>query len=140
MRTARVYFRPTTAGQRRLLFEVYQHTGDRHQACQAAHVSERTFYNWKPRFDAAGFPGLEHCGSHAPHQPARISAAITADVIALRQAHPTWGKVRIAQHLAQAHDWQPVVAPNTVKRILQQAHLWTAPSIEEGAEKRGPQR
>ncbi len=141
MSTTRVYFRPTTAAQRRLLFEVYQQTGDRHLACTCAHVCERTFYTWKARFDADGFAGLAHGGSHAPKQPARISAAITAEVLALRQAQPTWGKVRLAQEIAKAHDWQPVVAPNTVKRILRDAGLWPAPaSIEAEAEKGGRRR
>ncbi len=136
----RVYFRPTTAAQRRLLFETWEATGDRHLACAKAHVAERTFYNWKPRFEADGFAGVEHCGSHAPLHPARISPAITAEVIALRQAQPTWGKVRLAQEVAKAHAWQPVVAPNTVKRILRDAGLWTPPSIEEAGEKGGPAR
>jgi transposase len=137
MAPTRVYFRPTTVAQRRLLFEVYQQTGDRHLACAKAHVCERTFYVWKPRFEAEGVAGLE-ARSHAAHQPAAISPAIAAQVIALRQAHPAWGKLRIAQEVAKAHDWQPVVAPNTVRRILRDAGLWTAPSIEEGAEKGGP--
>ena len=137
MAATRTYFRPTTAAPRRLLFTVYQQTGDVALACQKAHVCERTFYNWKPRFDADGFAGLDHLGSHAPHHPARIAPAIEAAVLALRQAHPDWGKVRLAQEVAKAHDWQPVVAPNTVKRILHDAGLWPAPPAE-GAEKGGP--
>jgi len=133
----RTYFRPTIASQRRLLFELYQQTGDRHRACAQAHVAERTFYKWKPRCEAAGWAGLEPLGSHAPKQPARLSAALTAEAIALRQDHPTWGKVRVAQAMAQAHDGQPVVAPNTVKRVLRAAGLWTAPPAPPEAEKRG---
>src|SRR4051794_30861440 len=111
MSTARVYFRPTTEAQRRLLFEVYQQTGDRHLACARAHVCERTFYTWKARFDADSFAGLAQVGSHAPKQPARVSPVLAAEVTALRTAHPTWGKLRIAHEMAKAHDWQSVIAP-----------------------------
>ncbi len=52
-------------------------------------------------------------------------------VIAMRQTHPEWGKVRIAHELAKAHQWQPLVSPNTVKRILRSAGLWPAPAASE---------
>ncbi|MGI8588887.1 MAG: helix-turn-helix domain-containing protein [Chloroflexia bacterium] len=137
MAATRVYFRPTTSSQRRLLFETWVTTGDRYLACAKAHVCERTFYYWKPRFAAQGYAGLEHPASHAPKAPKRISVQLGAAVIKLRLDHPTWGKVRIAQEVAKAHDWQPVVAPNTVKRILRDAGLWTAPPSPQEAGKRG---
>jgi transposase InsO family protein len=136
MAATRVYFRPTSPAQRRLLFETWVATGDRHLACAKAHVCERTFYYWKPRFDAEGFAGLAHTLSHAAKAPKRVSTEISAAVIKLRQDHPKWGKVRIAQELAKDHDFQSVVAPNSVKRILRDAGLWTAPPTAE-AEKKG---
>jgi hypothetical protein len=35
------------------------------------------------------------------------------------------GKQRIADELAKANNWVPIVSPNTVKRILIDAGLWT---------------
>ena len=131
MARTRVYFRPTTAAQRRLLFETWQATGDRQLACAKAHVCEGTFYTWKSRFDTLGFPGLLQPGSHAPKQPKRVSPVLEAEVIALRQAQPGWGKVRLAQEIAKAHDWQAMLAPNSVKRILRDAGLWSAPPQQE---------
>ncbi len=136
MPTPRVYFRPTTASQRHLLIRVWQDTGDPLRAAQAAHVCLRTFYYWKRRFVAGGLTALDHCAPRGPKQPYRIAPAIEQEVCALRRAQPTWGKLRIAQELAKAHDWQPVVAPNTVRRILQDAALWPAPP--EAAKKGGP--
>ncbi len=136
MSVTRVYFRPTTAPQRRLLIRVWQETGDPVRACQAAHVCLRTFYNWKRRFEAGGLAALDHCAPPGPKQPYRIDPLIEHEVCALRRAHPTWGKLRIAQEIAKAHDWQAVVAPNTVRRILQDAALWAAPV--EAAKKGGP--
>jgi hypothetical protein len=42
------------------LFEVWEETQDVAAACQKARVSERTFYNWKPRFEAGGYAAMEN--------------------------------------------------------------------------------
>jgi hypothetical protein len=100
MRTPRTQFRPTTAAQRRLLFEPWEATGNVTLACRTAHVGRRTFYYWQPRFDRDGYAGLDQVMSSTPKQPARIASAIAQQVIALRQAHPSWGKQRSAPGLA----------------------------------------
>jgi hypothetical protein len=94
------------------------------QACRVAHIGRRTFYYWKPRFLAEGYAGLEQAGSHVPHQPHRTAPIVAAQVIALKQEQPAWGKKRLAAELAKAHGWVPLVSPNTVKRILRDAGLW----------------
>ena len=77
------YFRPTTAQQRKLLFSVWQQTGNVAFACRKARVSRQTFYNWKARFQTESYPGLEATKSHAPHNPHRISDEISKQVIAM---------------------------------------------------------
>lgn len=125
--TKRIHFPLTTAQQRRLLFETWEATDNVTLACRTAHVGRRTFYYWKPRFEAGGYAALEHFASSAPKQPHRTDPSIEQQVIAMRQAHVTWGKVRIAHELAKAHHWQPVISPNTIKRILRTAGLWSNP-------------
>jgi hypothetical protein len=125
---ARTYFPLTTPSQRRLLFETWQATGDVEQACRVAHVGRRTFYYWKPRFVAAGYAGLEQFASRAPQHPHQTPTAVVERVIALRQHEPTWGKQRLADELAKANGWVPLVSPNTVKRILRGAGLWPVPA------------
>jgi Homeodomain-like domain len=124
----RTHFPRTTPSQRRLLFETWEATGNVDDACRAAHVGRRTFYYWKPRFVAAGYGGLERFASHAPAHPRRTVPAVEAQVIALRQQQPAWGKQRLADELAKANGWVPLVSPGTVKRILRAAGLWTAPA------------
>lgn len=51
-------------------------------------------------------------------------------MIALRGEHPNWGKKRLADELAKANNWVPLVSPNTVKRILTEAGLWEAVETE----------
>ena len=124
MTTTHIHFPLTTAQQRKLLFETWQATGNVTAACRTAHVGRGTFYYWKPRFDAQGFPGLAEFASRAAKEPHRTPAAVAQQVLALRHAHADWGKKRLADELAKANNWVPLVGPNTVKRILQDAGLW----------------
>ena len=131
----RTYFPRTTAQQRRLLFEVWEATGNVAEACRQAHVCERTFFKWKPRFKAGGYAALEEFRSHAPKNPRRKPKEVEEKVIAMRRQHPDWGKKRIADELAKGNNWVPLVSPNTVKRILKDADLWPKPeaAVKKGA-------
>ena len=122
--TKRIHFPLTTAQQRCLLFETWEATGDVALACHTAHVGRSTFYVWKPRFTAGGYAALAQFASRAPTRTRRVADTIVEQVLALRHQHPTWGKQRLADELAQANGWVPLVSPNTVKRILQSAGLW----------------
>jgi transposase len=128
MAQQRIHFPMTTAQQRRLLFATWEATGNVDLACRTAHVGRATFYYWKPRFTAAGYAALDVFANRAPQRTRRLAAAIEQQVIALRRDHPDWGKQRIADELAKAHDWVPIVSPNTVRRILRDAGLWDDPT------------
>ncbi len=132
-----IHFRSTTPAQRRLLFETWEKTGNVEEACATAHLGRRTFYNWKGRFEAGGYAAVEQSASRAPHHPRRTVAAVEQQVMALRSTHPDWGKQRIADELAKARGWVPLVCPNTVKRILRDAGLWEG--LTRPAKKRGHQ-
>lgn len=137
METKRTYYRPTTVGQRRLLFETWEATGNVEEACAKAKVSRRTFYNWKARIKAGGHAALAEERSHAPKQPRRTADEVEARVRALRSEHPAWGKRRIAEEVAKANNWQPLVTPNTVRRILQDAGLWPKAEAKKGGRQAG---
>ncbi len=124
MSSKRTYFGFTTPQQRQRLFEVWHATGNVTEACRTARVSRGTFYHWKPRFDEQGYAGLEAYASRVAHHIRRTTPAIEQQVIDLRRQNPNWGKARLAHEMAQAHQWVPVVSPNTVKRILREADLW----------------
>jgi hypothetical protein len=124
MSIKRTYFGFSTPSQRRLLFETWETTGRVTQACQKARLSRRLFYYWKPRFDQFGYAGLEEFKSRVAHKLNYKSAEIEQRVTEMRRQNPEWGKVRIAQEMAKANHWVPLVSPNTVKRILRDADLW----------------
>lgn len=130
MDTKRTYYRYTTAPQRRLLFETWEATGEVTEACRKAHVGRGTFYYWKPRFDEQGYTGLEEFEPRGPKEPSWTPSEVEQRVIALRGEHPDWGKKRLADELAKANNWVPLVSPNTVKRILKEAGLWEAVETE----------
>ncbi len=134
MTNKHIHFPRTTAAQRKLLFETWAATGNVPASCQVAHVGRGTFYYWKPRFDAEGYAALVQFADHAPRTPARIADSLAQRAIDLRQQNPTWGKRRISDELAKANNWEPLLSPNSVKRILIDAGLWT--SIERTAEKK----
>ncbi len=130
----RIYYPRTTPSQRQRLFQIWEETGDLQDALKEARVSEGTFYRWKPRFEEGGYPALEEFDSHAPNNPSRTAWAIELNVIELRQSNPKWGKRRLADEMAKANNWVPLISPNTVKRILKDAGLWPAeqPTVKKG--------
>jgi len=136
MRSKRTYYGYTTYPQRKLLFEIWEATHNVEEACQKARVGQRTFYYWKPRFEELGYPGLETYKSRAPQRTNRTDPANEQKVIAMKKANPDWGKKRLAQELAKANNWVPVVSLNTVRRILQDADLW--PKEDEEKKSRPP--
>jgi transposase len=121
----RPYFRSTTPQQRRLLFETYEATKDVAEACATAHVGRGTFYYWRPRYEAGGDEALEQERSRAPHRTriAPIAAAIVEEVLTYKRAHPKAGYRSVANAIRQAHGWQAVIGPTTVRRLLLQAGL-----------------
>ena len=132
MSQKRTYFPPTTAQQRKLLFEIWEATGNVTEACQEAHVGRSTFYYWKPRFEAEGYAGLEEYQRKGPEKGSVGTAAEIRDkVIAKRRKHPEMGKRRISDEMAKANNWVPVVSPNTVRSILEEAGLWKPDEVEQ---------
>jgi transposase InsO family protein len=128
------YFRPTTVGQRELLFNMVEQTGNVSEAARRAHVGRGTYYYWRSRHAADGQAGLSKEHSRAPCHPrlAPVSAELRAEVLAYQAGHPGAGYRSIANGLCQAHDWQPVIGYTKVREIVL-AHR-VAPSAPARAE------
>ena len=130
-----IYYPRTTASQREVLFERWQETKDVRAACQKARVSERTFYYWKPRFEAKGYEALPEFQPLGAKKGSRTPPAVEEKVIKMRQANQKWGKRRIADELSKENNWVSLVSPNTVKRILEDAGLWEPEETRSGSKK-----
>jgi transposase len=127
MTSRNVYYPPTTRQQRKLLFETWEQSGKVTASCQKAHVGRTTFYLWKPRFDRNGYAGLETYEQNGvPKGTGKIAIEIEAKVLELHHQHADWGKHRLANEIAKANNWVPLLSPNTVRRVLEDAGLWKA--------------
>ena len=88
------------------------------ELCAAFGISEKTGHKWLARFAAEGATGLAN-RSHAPLRPAhQLTPAIVASVLALREAHPSWGPRKLRGRLAET---QPAVtwpATSTIGALL----------------------
>ena len=135
MKEKRIYYPRTTASQRKKLFEVWEKSQDVGAACREARVSERTFYNCKPRFEEGGYEALEKFEPTGPTPGLRIPKNIQHKVVEMKKAHSKWGRRRIADEIAKGNNWVPLVSPSSVKRILEQAGL--LPEPEEAKKERG---
>jgi transposase len=134
MNPKRTYYGYTTYQQRKLLFETWEETGQITLACKKAHVSRGLFYYWKARFEEKGYAGLEEYESREAHKLNKKDENIEQQVIEIRKAHADWGKRRIADEMVKANHWEPIISPNTVRRILETAGLWPGSG---GGKKRG---
>lgn len=132
-----VYHRETTFQQRRHLFEVAEQTKNISEACRQAKVSRSTYYRWKPGYEKDGVEGLREPKSHAAHNPHTIDPQIEKRIVELRREHPNWGKKRIAQWIWKEHDWEKVVAIETVRKVLLRHGLWNVKKREKKRKNEG---
>lgn len=70
-------------------------------ACLAFNISRRTYYRWRPRWQAAGRAGLVDRSSRPLTSPQRLSLEVERVVAGLRSA-TGWGPDRIAAYLGLA--------------------------------------
>lgn len=124
MKKQRIYYPRTTFSQRQLLFQAWEETQDVAEACRRARVSESTFYYWKGRFEADGYEGLKQVKKSGPAKGIQVPARIQEKVVAMKEAHPEWGKQRIADELAKGNNWVPLLSVNAVRRVLVAHGLW----------------
>lgn len=121
-----ILYPKTTYSQRKLLFEIWEETGDIADACRQARVCQGTYYYWRGRFQEEGYEGLQKTKKTGPKKGVLTEEAIKADVVKLKKENKGWGKRRIADELAKNNGWVPVISPNTVREILREKGMWSA--------------
>jgi putative transposase len=86
-------------------------------------ISRKTAYKWVARYEADPAQGLG-VRSRAPHRHGRaVEAAVAAAVLALRQAHPTWGPKKLRVVLQQREPARTWPAASTLGDLLRRAGL-----------------
>lgn len=85
--------------------------------CRQFGISPKTGYKWVTRAQTHPEEGLAD-RSRRPHaSPGQTAEAVETAVVAVRDAHPTWGGRKV-HHWLQAHGHDPVPAPSTITDIL----------------------
>jgi transposase InsO family protein len=87
------------------------------ELCRRFGVSPPTGYKWLRRFAAEGTAGLTERSRRPTASPAQTPATVEAEVIALRDVHPTWGGRKLRRRLEDLGH-APVPAASTITAIL----------------------
>lgn len=91
--------------------------------CAQFGISEKTGYKWRARFVAGG-PAALADASKAPHVPPhQVSPSVRAAILALREAHPTWGARKLRVVLAQTDPTVGWPAASTIQQLCKRAGL-----------------
>jgi len=97
------------------------------ELAEAVGVSRKTAHKWLKRFTEMGPAGLNDRPRAAHHHPNAVPGAVVAAVIRAKQAHPTWGPLKLQPHPEEppevASAWP---APSTRGAILARAGLTQA--------------
>jgi transposase InsO family protein len=85
--------------------------------CQRFGISRTTGYKWLERYSEDGLDGLEDQSRRPQHAPGRTSAAMEAQVLALRDQRPAWGGRKLYHRLRELGHHE-VPSPSTITAIL----------------------
>jgi putative transposase len=91
--------------------------------CKEFGIAEKTGHKWRNRFLAGG-PAALTDRSHAPVVPPhQVPRAQQAVLVALREAHPTWGARKLRAYLQRQEPATAWPAPSTITTLLKRAGL-----------------
>lgn len=97
--------------------------------CRQFGIMPNTAYKWIARFQAEGDAGLAD-RSHRPHtSPTRSTAAVEAQVLAVRTAQPTWGGRKIHAWLRDRGGLPTPPVPSTITAILARHDCLAGPGV-----------
>lgn len=89
--------------------------------CRSFNISRTTAYKWLKRFEEHGLKGLEEYSRRPKSKSSEVAHEITVKIVAYRQAHPSWGAIKIRKLLQR--EFVKVPSRRTIHRILQDCNL-----------------
>lgn len=108
----------TTMSQRAAFIEQAKVEGVNISAmCRSLGISRKTAYKWLQREQAAGTAGLADQSRRPKQSPGQTQASMEAQVLEIRNEHPTWGGRKIRKVL-QNQGHRGVPAASTITAIL----------------------
>src|SRR5262249_58769417 len=86
-------------------------------------ISRKTAYKMIDRFETMGWDGLKDLSRASHHHPNAVSEETQAAVVALRQAHPTWGPKKLRARLRSKEPHRHWPAESTIGELLDRCGL-----------------
>ena len=96
-----------------------QETANVSELCRRFGISRKTGYKWRSRYRTEGVVGLTDRSRRPTSMPQQTDEARTTQVLALRDAHPTWGGRKLERRLQDLGEAPP--AASTITAILRRA-------------------
>ncbi len=103
------------ARARLTVLQLAEALGSVSEACRISGMDRTSFYEWKRRYQAHGLDGLMDLPPVHKSHPQTTPREIVDRIVALSLDNPTWGCVRISEHLKRA---DVSVSSPTVQNIL----------------------
>ena len=88
------------------------------ELCREYGISRKTGYKWVKRYEANGFEGLEDLDRRPHHTKLKLSGDVVAEIVRLRQAHPTWGARKLAHIIKRDRPTFPPPSERAAHRVL----------------------
>lgn len=76
--------------------DLYRECNNAAKVCRHFSIPLRTFWRWKRRYDPWDLKSLEDQSKKPKQSPRKTNWDVERNVIALKKAHPRWGKEKIA--------------------------------------------
>ncbi len=111
----------------RFVFEYERDVQTISELCGQFGISRETGYVWLRRYRRYGPGGLLELNRAPVRHPNQTAAAIEAAVLALRQAHMTWGPRKLKRVLERDQPGRSWPATSTMGEIVKRAGLVVAP-------------
>ncbi len=93
------------------------------QLCAEYGISRKTGYKWKKRFLQRGLEGLQDLSRKPKSSPTGLAEDVVCRIVALKQAHPSWGARKLREVLWRASGGAEVPCESSFKRVLEKAGL-----------------
>jgi transposase InsO family protein len=88
------------------------------ELCEEFGISRKTGYKWVERYDAGGASALEERSRAPLTHPQAYPDEVVALIVAMRQAHETWGARKLIAAVRRGHPELDLPAPSTVNEML----------------------
>lgn len=91
--------------------------------CVKYGISRKTGYKWLARANEMGLKRLQEFSRAPQHHPNQVAAVVEQAVVALREAHPTWGPKKLRRRLQDSDSDTSWPARSTIAELLRRKGL-----------------